>query len=188
MKEERKKEVGKVGMCELADVKSELMPSQRGCLAERSRCQNLLAVAARPVLSSPRVCGGGMWTQVEKRCPPRGSPDCPAHSRHRSTAPVGGQLSPAQVAASISCRPSNVPGFNVRRQVPAGSRPALWSWVWKAGRMRERGCPHWRSWARSVRAAAPSPRPRSCRAHRRAGSSCPLSCRRAAEEEVGGGL
>lgn len=124
MKEERKKEVGKVGMCELADVKSELMPSQRGCLAERSRCQNLLAVATRPVLSSPRVCGGGMWTQVEKRCPPRGSPDCPAHSRRRSTAPVGGRLSPAQVAASISCRPSNVPGFNVRRQVPAGGRPA----------------------------------------------------------------
>ena len=30
----------------------------------------------------------------------------------------GGRLSPTQVAASISLRPSNVPGFNVRRQVP----------------------------------------------------------------------
>jgi len=32
MKEERQKEVGKLGVCELAGVNPALMPSQRGCL------------------------------------------------------------------------------------------------------------------------------------------------------------
>lgn len=35
MKEEWKKEDGKLGMGELVDVKVELIPSQRGCSGER---------------------------------------------------------------------------------------------------------------------------------------------------------
>lgn len=45
MEEDRKKEVGKLGMCELADVKFQLMPSQGACLGERSWTWNQLVMA-----------------------------------------------------------------------------------------------------------------------------------------------
>lgn len=101
-------------MCELADVKLQLIPSPWGCLGERMRAQ------------------------VQKRRPARSSPGCPLQRRICPPAPVGHGSAPLRLQLWFHSVPEVSPAL--MRDDRCRCWPALRSWLWETGRVWGRGC------------------------------------------------
>lgn len=112
MEEEGKKELRKLELNEWADVELEVMPSLGLCgwKEQELRSAGGSSEVPAPFLYRMEVAHGHTWKSsacfVAAWLAPHGAGSAQQHPR--------GRHGTARVAASVSLRPPNVPGFNVR--------------------------------------------------------------------------